>query len=129
MEISDLCAVLSGLSHPLCAVRRFTVEDSFPNDFEESHARTVLSVLPSLERCDVRACFFSNRARALWARRAPNCELKVTVPELEFDSSEAESEEDSEVESEGELFDSGDDSSDSEFSESEYEYVSEEDEY
>lgn len=87
MEIPDLCAVLSGLSHPLRSVLHFELYDGCV-DFQDAHVRIVHAQLPSLEK--FRATF-SDTALALCAKLAPNCEL--LMEELEVEESESESSE------------------------------------
>jgi len=81
MEIFRMGSVLSALPHPLHAVREFELDTRgfYIPRFEVSHVPTVLRQLPALSKFTARVRTFSDRARALCAARAPNCELEVVI--------------------------------------------------
>jgi len=77
-NIDRICGLLSELSHPLHTVLRFELDASFiQQTLQEAHARVFLAQLPSAVWFKLYAHSFSERARALYAARAPNCEIEL----------------------------------------------------
>jgi len=81
MPVSALPGVLSELSHPLHAVRHFTLSargsGAACKHFKEGYIELVLAQFPSLSKFATQDVYpFSARQRALWDELAPNCEVE-----------------------------------------------------